>query len=93
MPFREVKDIITRGPDRVMIDPQEAVTPKRARVDYGITPVIVFIRQDGWSLGAPQHLEHAAYRLWKDEWVYYLRYPEILLHSMEEYIEILPEED
>jgi len=90
---REIKDILVRGPDRVMIDPHEAVTSKRARKEYGILPDVIFIRMDGWSLGAPRHLEHAAYRLWKDEWVYFMRSPEILVHSMDDYVEILPEED
>ena len=76
-----------------MIDPDEAVTSRRAREEYRIVPDIIFIRNDGWSLGAPQHLEHAAYRLWKDEWTYFMRPPEIIIHRMDEYVEILPEEE
>lgn len=90
---KEIRNIMARGPDRVMIDPDEAVTSKRARKEYRIRPDVVFIRKDGFSLGAPQHLEHAAYVLWKDEWEYFLRLPMIIPIPMTEYVEILPEEE
>lgn len=76
-----------------MIDPDEAVTAKRALKEYGIVPDIVFIRNDGFTLGAPTHLEHAAYSLWKGQWTHFLRRPVITPLPMEEYVEILPMDD
>ena len=54
------KDIMEHGPQRVMISVDEAVSSRRAREDYGINPDVIFIRNDGWSLGAPTRLEAAA---------------------------------
>lgn len=69
--------VLTHGPDRVMIGPGEATTWLRAFRDHGIVPDIVFIRNDGWTLGAPGHLEAEAYELWQNEWVGFMRRPEV----------------
>ena len=61
--------ILSKGPDRVMIDENEAVGWLRAKENYDITPDIIFIRNDGWSLGAPWRLKDAAEKLWSDCWV------------------------
>lgn len=29
---------------------------------------VVYIRTDGWMLGAPKHLAHIAEQMWLDEW-------------------------
>lgn len=71
-----VDRVMQRGPNRVMISLDEAVPPRRAREDHGINPDVIFIRGDGWSLGAPAHLETAAERQWADAWVAYIRKPE-----------------
>lgn len=61
---------LRRGPDRVLIGADgTAVPPRRAREEYGIVPDVVFVRNDGWSLGAPIELRVAAYGLWEDEWI------------------------
>lgn len=68
--LREVVDqIFANGPQRVMIDEHEARPAKRAAVFHRITPEIIFIREDGWTLGAPLRLAAAAERLWADQWV------------------------
>lgn len=61
--------ISATGPNRVVINLEgEATSPSRA-AQKGIYPEVIFIREDGWSLGAPAHLEEAARQLWPDEWV------------------------
>lgn len=59
---------------RVVISKEgKAVSPTTAREEFGLTPTIVFIRNDGWRLGAPQEFEQDAYNLWKDTWTHYQR--------------------
>ena len=48
----------------------EAIPPRRAAEDYGLVPVVGYRRKDGWSLGAPVHLQDAALNLWRDEWTH-----------------------
>lgn len=58
------------GPTRVLVDRgQRATTPKIAKEKFGITPDIIFLRDDGWSLGASFLLAIRAEDLWKDQWV------------------------
>lgn len=57
-----------------MVNAEEALSSKRAR-DVGVVPDVIFIRNDGWSLGAPKRLESAAHRLWADEWIGFVRRP------------------
>lgn len=59
-----------RGPDRVVINASgEAVSSLHACRDYNIEPVLIFIRDDYWMLGAPDHLVEVAEGLWVKEWV------------------------
>jgi len=68
-----LKGIKANGPDRVVINEYgDAVPSQRAREAHNITPIIIFIRHDGWSLGAPDPYERIAYELWKDEWSHVL---------------------
>lgn len=68
-------DILVRGPTRVLIDAYEAVPPARAKLDHGVEPDVILIRDDGWSLGAPEHLYDAAFRMWQEGWVAVLYKP------------------
>lgn len=68
------REIVKTGPSRVMVAPDEALSSARAR-ERGIVPDVIFIRADGWSLGAPEHLEHHAELQWIDEWIGVLRRP------------------
>ena len=55
--------------NRVLIDKEgTAVPPKRAK-ELGVSPDVIFIRDDGWTLGAPKHLKDVAHSLWSDKWV------------------------
>lgn len=65
---------ISAGPVRVIVDQHgTGTTPKRAK-ELGIDPSIIFIRKDGWTLGAPDQLEDVAYKMWQQEWVGFMRY-------------------
>ncbi len=56
---------------RVMINPYEATTPKRA-IQLGSSDLVIgFKRNDGWTLGAPYGLEGVAYRMWPKEWTHF----------------------
>ena len=70
--LREIEDqIFSEGPRRVMINEHEAVPAKTARLRHGMqfnSLEIIFIRKDGWTLGAAKHLADAAEKLWMDEW-------------------------
>ena len=58
------------GPKRVVVSPSgEAFPPPRARQECGAMPDIIFIRKDGWSLGAPRALAAVAEGMWADEWL------------------------
>lgn len=70
--------------DRVMIDQDTAEHPRFASAK-GITPVIVFKRDDGWCLAAPANLEQAAYKLYEKEWVEFVRKPSLEFRSIKDY--------
>jgi hypothetical protein len=50
----------------------EALSPRAAKSRKRIIPDIVFIREDGWSLGSPRDLEAIAFGLWEDEWAAFM---------------------
>lgn len=75
------QDICRSGPSRVLINSEgEATTPQRAREEYSITPDIILIRKDGWSLGARKDHAREAARLWINEWKYFIIKPSYEIH-------------
>lgn len=59
-------------PVRVIVDSEGlGVPPSRAQALYGITPDVIFLRGDGWTLGAPTKFEHVAYTMWQREWTHF----------------------
>lgn len=89
-------EVLRRGPDRVVVDAEgEAAIPSRARERYGVEPVVIFVRGDGWSLGAPREFADVAFRTWSDEWVGYviLGAEPVQLHDVDSWqgLESLPE--
>jgi hypothetical protein len=63
------------GPDRVLIDAGGEGLPLRRALERGIPPaaiVVIFVRNDGWTLGATRAGASTAYRLWADEWIGYV---------------------
>ncbi len=64
--------IKTHGPTRVVVsvtDGLYAVPPDAALRDYGIVADVVFIRNDGWSLGCRMWETGPTAALWAGEWV------------------------
>lgn len=45
------------------------VTPARAWDEHRIEPSVIYVRNDGWSLGAPAHLSNVAFATWAGKWV------------------------
>ena len=63
-------------PARTVIDDRgTGYSGRKAQWDLGIEADVVFLRQDGWTLGAQKELELVAYEMWKDEWAYFTRKP------------------
>lgn len=87
MNFKEIaKNTLTNGPSRVIINGDgEATTSRRAREQFGISPDIIFIRDDGWSLAAPRQFEATAYGMWPDKWISFIRRPSIEAKPISEY--------
>ena len=81
---RKTRRILVHGPNRVLINDAEALSPKRAR-ELGHTADIIFIRDDGWSLGASCNLENAAYDHWPETWVGFVRKPNTFASTIDEY--------
>ena len=79
------QEIMRRGPDRVMINSEEGVPSRRARDEHNVNATIIFIRDDGWSLGAPPEFEADAYRMWADKWVAFMHRPETEPTPISEY--------
>lgn len=71
MKIKEIFEQIKRyGPTRVVISKEgEAVNPKRAR-EQNIFSNVVFVRNDGWSLGTPDKFMMTALNMWPDEWTH-----------------------
>lgn len=71
------KRILKDGPRRVVVNVKGlATSPRKAWEVYGVKPDIVFIRNDGWSLAAPNYLAPTAFNLWPDEWLGFVHYSE-----------------
>lgn len=66
----KIAKIREHGPTRVLVHANGlAVRRWKAEQVYGILPSVVYVREDGWSLGAPVELERAAYDLYAEKWV------------------------
>lgn len=63
--------------NRVVVnDTGLALPPSAACLNYGVVARVIFVRGDGWALGAPAELEHIAYALWQDSWLAFARWPD-----------------
>jgi hypothetical protein len=67
--FETAKDIARSEPNRVLINAGGEAIPMKRALQQGIVADLIFVRNDGWSLGAPGYLEQEAYSLWSDEWL------------------------
>lgn len=63
---------------RIMVDEHEAVSLRNPRA-HGLIPAVVFIRDDGWMLAAPEGLERAAECHWSDEWRFVATAPDFTI--------------
>jgi len=80
------QDVVARGPDRIMINKAGHSVPPHTLDNYFLRyPDVIFIRQDGWSLGTHADLEDDAYRLFKGEWLGVLRRGEVFAMRIESY--------
>jgi hypothetical protein len=55
---------------RVVVDREGyAVSPTEAVERYGVHSVaVIFVRNDGWTLGASKALAHVAHSIWDGHW-------------------------
>ena len=60
-------------PNRIVINAEGDAVPPDQAIKLGITWDVIFVRNDGWSLGAPHHLAEVANSLWVKEWVAQIR--------------------
>lgn len=75
-------------PHRVLIKDNngtEGVTARVAFEKYNVTPEIIFIRKDGWSLGCEKELEEEAFLTWKESWTHFIR-KDGPIQPMKEYV-------
>jgi hypothetical protein len=71
MDEKALKRIKVYGPNRVVINKEgEAYSPNTAEKMDGVTPTIIFVRDDGWSLGAPDKLWWTAMSMWYHHWTH-----------------------
>lgn len=86
-----IEDIKLNGPDRVVVNEFcDTESPQKARELWNVTPTIIYIRNDEWSLGAADPFEVLAYEQWKHDWAYVLLRTgdymtiEVFLNTMEQ---------
>ncbi len=88
MELPEVKNGF-KGPTRVIVDKDGlGVSSKIAKDVCQVTSDIIFIRDDGWSLGAPKEFEKVAFDIWKDSWTHFVRKGHTQWISIEKYIHV-----
>ena len=54
--------------DRVLVNKKGEAVPYKRAIEMGIVPTRIFVRDDGWTLGAPDYLHATARGLWQKEW-------------------------
>ena len=71
--------------ERVLLNKKgTAVTPERAQ-DLGVKADILFIRNDGFALGAQARLHFEAYSFWPKSWTHFYDYHTKKLMPISEY--------
>ena len=53
-----------------------SLRPSDAFFERNICARIIFVRSDGWSLGAPPEFEQVAYEQWPDCWTHFRVFPD-----------------
>ena len=71
--------------NRIVINYEGSAVPQNVAEKLGIFPYVIFVRKDGWSLGAPREFADTAFDMWAGSWDHYIidgvEYP------IEEYVE------
>lgn len=63
-PHDVVRLIMAFGPRRVVVNADGDVEfPRQALDEHGVTPEVIFVRNDGWALGAPHRFAKVAYSM------------------------------
>lgn len=75
---RDETDVLERnindhGPTRVVVRPDGYAAHPNFAAKQEIQIDVVFVRNDGWSLGAPEEFEDKARDTWPSKWVAMLR--------------------
>ena len=72
--------------NRVVVNESgEAKSINAAAAQDGISPDVVFVRGDGWVLGAPKRFASVAFQMWRKEWTYFAKSPDWNLKPIVEY--------
>jgi hypothetical protein len=72
--------------DRVVVNSDGlAVRSDRAFHEYGVISRVIFVRGDGFAVGAPNELESVAYGLWSGSWREFRRWPDYAPRPIDEY--------
>jgi hypothetical protein len=67
---RAAEKIRKQGPDRVVINSEgEACGPEIAQDEYGVEYSVVYLRNDGWTLGVSPGLRSVAFDMYADSWI------------------------
>ncbi len=48
-------------------------------------PTVGFMKQDGWTIGAPEYLERVCFDLYAKEWSHFIKMPSNVWHPISEY--------
>lgn len=79
------RKLIDEGPDRVLIQNEISVPWRIAVLEHKIIPTIVFIRNDGWMLGAKGSLISIAWEICKNDWIGFIRRPMNIIFPISEW--------
>lgn len=86
---KAMENIGQYGTDRVLTSSRGTSVPYSYAVnEFGIEVELVFIRNDGWTLGCHRTHESVAYGMWTDEWIGVIIKPESEPRTIKEYLEM-----
>lgn len=75
----------TPTPRRVMVAKHIAASPDAAEKRFGIKPDVVFVRNDGWTLGAPENLASHAHAQWPETWIAFYRLDDMRVRPIDDF--------
>ncbi len=84
------KRIASRGADMVMVSDRVLTTKSAAWSLHGIRAEVVFIRNDGWTLGVTKDLAGSAYGLYPSLWEAWLELPTCRARPIIKYLAVDP---